>query len=174
MRQITLLSHLLLAGVVTVGLTGCGGAPKTDDHDVSEQGHDHDHGDEHGHPSEGPHHGALIELGNEEYHAELVHDDKAGTVTVYILDSAAKKPVAIDAADVTVNIKHDGEGAQFKLTADGAIDGKAATFVSSETALAEALDEEGAETQLVVAIAGKQFRGNVAHDHDHEAHDHDH
>ncbi|PQO41903.1 hypothetical protein [Blastopirellula marina] len=170
MRQITLLSHLLLAGVVTVGLTGCGGAPKTDDHDVSEQGHDHDHG----HPSEGPHHGALIELGNEEYHAELVHDDEAGTVTIYLLDAAAKEPVAIDAADITVNITHDGEGAQFKLTADGAVDGKATKFISSETALAEALDEEGADTQLVVAIEGKQFRGYFTHDHDHETHDHDH
>ncbi len=173
MRQITLLSHLLLAGVVTVGLTGCTGSPsKTDDHDVSEEGHDH--GDEHGHPSEGPHHGSLIELGNEEYHAELVHDDEAGTVTVYLLDAAAKEPVVIEAADVTMNVKHDGQGAQYKLAAADATDGKASKFTSSEGALAEALDEEGAETQLVVSIDGKQFRGEVAHDHDHEEHDHDH
>lgn len=171
MRQITLLSHLLLAGVVTIGLTGCdGGTPKTDDHDVSEQGHDHD---EHGHPSEGPHHGSLIELGNEEYHAELVHDDEAGTVTIYLLDAAAKEPVAIDATEMTLNVKHDGEGAQFKLAAAEAAEGKASKFTSNENALAEALDEEGTETQLVVTIDGKQFRGEVAHDHDHE-HDHGH
>ncbi len=48
--------------------------------------------DVHSHPTEGPHHGTLIELGKEEYHAELVHDDKM--VTIYILDSAAKKGCA--------------------------------------------------------------------------------
>ena len=38
------------------------------------EGDGHDHGDDaHAHPSEGPHGGDLIELGNEEFHAELVH-----------------------------------------------------------------------------------------------------
>ncbi|RCS53893.1 hypothetical protein DTL42_01620 [Bremerella cremea] len=166
MRQITLLSHLLLAGVVTIGLTGCGGSPsKTDDHDVSEEGHDH--------ASEGPHHGTLIELGEEEYHAELVHDDEAGTVTIYLLDAAGKEPVAIEAEELTLNVKAGDEAAQFKLAAADAADGKAAKFTSSETDLAEAFDEDGAETVLVVTIAGKQFRGNVKHDHDHD-HDHGH
>ncbi|MCE2751496.1 MAG: hypothetical protein LW720_06355 [Pirellula sp.] len=36
----------------------------------------------HAHPSEGPHHGSLVELGKEEFHAELVHDSKS--VTIYI------------------------------------------------------------------------------------------
>ena len=38
--------------------------------DVTMDEHEHDH------PSEGPHHGSLIELGKEAYHAELVHDEK--------------------------------------------------------------------------------------------------
>ena len=163
MRQFTLLSHLLLAGVVTVGLTGCGGsATKTDDHDVSEEGHDH------AHPSEGPHHGTLIELGNEEYHAELVHDIEAGTVTIYLLDASGKEPVAIEAEELTINVKAGDEAAQFKLPAADAADGKASKFTSSETDLAEALDEDGAETTLVVTIAGKQYRGKAEHDHDHD------
>ena len=51
--------------------------------------------DVHAHPSEGPHHGTLVELGNEEFHAEVVHDDKS--VTVYVLDAGATKAVPIDA-----------------------------------------------------------------------------
>ena len=35
----------------------------------------HDDHAGHAHPSEGPHHGDLIELGNEEYHAEILHDE---------------------------------------------------------------------------------------------------
>ncbi|HQZ69109.1 MAG TPA: hypothetical protein PLY87_28675, partial [Planctomycetaceae bacterium] len=63
----------------------------------SHEGHDH------AHPSEGPHHGDLVELGNEEFHAEVVHGE-AGSVTVYILDSAAKVAVPIDATELTINV----------------------------------------------------------------------
>ncbi|MEW4453397.1 hypothetical protein AB1L30_12020 [Bremerella sp. JC817] len=168
MRKLTLLSHVLLSAVLTVGLTGCDGGAKPNA--SGEAGHSEEH--DHDHPSEGPHHGALIELGEEEYHAELVHDDKAGSVTIYLLDSAAKQPVAIEAADLTINIKHDGNGSQFKLPAVGAAEGKASEFTSSDPALAEALDHEGAEATIVVSIEGKQFRGSVEHDHD--DHDHDH
>lgn len=52
-------------------------------------------------------HGDLVELGNEEFHAEVVHGE-AGSVTVYILDSAAKVTVPIDATELTINVSHDG------------------------------------------------------------------
>jgi hypothetical protein len=35
-----------------------------------------------------------VELGNEEYHVEVTHD--AASVTLYVLDSSAKKAVPID------------------------------------------------------------------------------
>jgi hypothetical protein len=62
--------------------------------------------DDHGHASEGPHHGALVELGNEEYHAEVVHDDTTGSVTVYLLDSSAKKSATTTATEAVINLKH--------------------------------------------------------------------
>lgn len=126
------------------------------------------------HPSEGPHHGGLIELGNEEYHAELVHDDAAGSVTIYILDSAAKQAVPIDAAELKINLSHDGNAEQFALTASPDTNdpaGKSSRFTSTDAELAEELDHEGA-AQLVVTINGKQFRGDIVHDDDHEEHDH--
>ncbi len=126
---------------------------------------------DHAHASEGPHGGGLIELGNEEYHAELVHNDDAGTVTIYILDSAAKAAVPIDASEVIINLKHDGKGEQFKLPASaeqGDPAGKSSRFVSSDAELAEDLDHEASEPQLVMTISGKQYRGAVAHDHDHD------
>jgi len=131
--------------------------------------------DEHDHPTEGPHQGSLIELGNEEYHAELVHDDAAGTVTIYLLDSAATVAVPVDAKQLQINLSHDGEAEQFELLATpeaGDPPGKASKFVSSDAELAEELDHEGVQAQLVVSIAGKQYRGAIEHDHDHEGHDH--
>ncbi len=169
-------ANIMLAVILAAGLVGCNGSPAAsggaDEHEHSE-GDGHDHGDEHAHPSEGPHHGALIELGNEEYHAELVHDDEAGSVTIYVLDAHAEEPVAIASSEVTINVTHDGKGSQYKLAAVDAADGKASQFASSEPALAEGLDAEGAKAQLVISINDKQYRGSVAHDHDHE-HDHDH
>jgi len=129
------------------------------------------------HPTEGPHHGGLIELGNEEYHAELVHDEAAGSVTVYVLDATAKSAVPIDAAELLINLSHDGKAEQFKLAAQADADdpaGKSSRFVSTAAELAEELDHDGSEAQLVLTIAGKQFRGTIEHNHDgdHAGHDH--
>ena len=125
------------------------------------------------HPSEGPHHGELIELGNEAYHAELVHDDAAGSVTIYLLDSEAKKSVPIDTAELLVNLSHEGQAEQFKLAANpdvGDPPGMSSRFTSTDTELAEELDHS--EAELVVMIGEKQFRGAIAHDHDHEGPSH--
>lgn len=130
--------------------------------------------DAHAHPSEGPHHGSLIELGNEEYHAELVHDDKS--VTIYVLDAAAKTAVPIDATEVKINLKHDGTPEQYTLAAQpdtGDPAGKSSRFVSQDAELAGHLDEAGTEPRLVLSIDGKQFNGDLAHDHE-AGHDHPH
>lgn len=115
----------------------------------------------------------MIELGKEAYHAELVRDDKANSVTIYVLDSAAKNPVAIDAADVAINVKHEGKGEQFKLAAspqETDPPGKSSRFVSDNAELAKDLDAAGADAQLVLDIAEKQFRGKIEHGHDHQGH----
>lgn len=125
----------------------------------------------HAHPTEGPHHGALIELGNEEYHAELVHDEAAGSVTIYVLNAAATGPVPIDASEITINVKHDGKPKQFKLAASpdtGDPEGKSSRFISTEAELGEHLHDDAAEPKLVLSIAGKSFRGVIDHHHDHD------
>ncbi|MGV3485496.1 MAG: hypothetical protein ACO1RT_13855 [Planctomycetaceae bacterium] len=132
--------------------------------------------DVHEHASEGPHHGTLIELGNEEYHAELVHDDQS--VTIYILDGTATKSVPIDATDVAINLVHDGKPSQFKLEASpDASDpaGKCSRFALQNAELVEALKHDDAAARLSVLIGGKAYRGDIHHDHaghDHAEHDH--
>ncbi|MEM8669285.1 MAG: hypothetical protein AAGG48_17310 [Planctomycetota bacterium] len=160
---------MIVAGCSNDKSTGpeAAGPPNTTD------SHD-DHGG-HAHPSEGPHHGDLIELGNEEYHAEILHDEDAGTVTIYVLNGAATEQVPIDATEVTINAKHDGQPEQFKLAASPDANdpqGKSSRFVSIDGELAHHLDEEGAEPRLVLSINGKSYRGTIAHDHDHDGHDH--
>ena len=173
-------TQFTLATVVASALfiAGCGEAPapkpapaKTETH---HEGDGHDHA-EHAHAETGPHKGQLIELGKEEYHAELVHDEDAGKVTIYVLDSEAKKAVAIESTELIINLKHDGKGEQFKLAAapqDGDGEGKSSRFVSDDKKLAEDLDHAGTQARLVLEIAGKSFTGEIKHDHDHGDHKH--
>ena len=174
MTNRTVVSLGLFSGFTLLIAAGCSndagesasgeGPPEMPPATVETAGHDHDH------PSEGPHHGHLIELGAEEYHAEFVHDEEAGTVTVYILDAAAKESVPIEAAEIAINLKHDGQGEQFKLAASpdkGDPEGMSSRFVSNDEELGEDLELEDAEAQLVLKIAGKSYRGKIAHDHYH-------
>ena len=70
-------SNLVWTALLSVGsllvLSGCTGKP------AAEHG-----GEEHHHHVHGPHEGELIEIGNEEYHAELLMEDN-NKVTIYVL-----------------------------------------------------------------------------------------
>lgn len=57
----------------------------------------------HAHPGEGPHHGALVEWGDEEYHAEFTADRERGEVAVYVLggDAETAAPIKADKVRLT-------------------------------------------------------------------------
>lgn len=138
-------------------------APAHDDHD-------------HGHASEGPHHGALVELGNEEYHAEVVHDDATGAVTVYLLDSTAKKPVTTTATEVVINLKHGDSPEQFKLAAqpeEGNPAGQTSRFTLTDKELVEHLDDAASAAKLNITIGDTPYSGAIPAG-DHAGHDHGH
>lgn len=160
---------LFMAATLAIGCNQDAGGPAAPPANSGEKHADHT---EHAHPTEGPHGGDLIELGNEEYHAELVHDEQGGTVTIYILDAEAKAVVPIEATELTINLKHEGQAEQFKLAASPDTSdpqGKSSRYVSNDAELGEDLEHEGAEPQLVVTINDKQYRGNIEHgDHGHE------
>lgn len=129
---------------------------------------------EHDHPEQGPRGGELIELGDEEYHAELVLDEKNNLVAVHLLDSTAKKTVFTEAPTVAINLKVGGRGVQFKLNAsplEGEPEGETSRFTARNAELMKGLHAEDAGARLQVKIAGKNFVGKIvlAHDdHDHE------
>jgi hypothetical protein len=127
---------------------------------------------EHGHPNTGPHGGDLIELGDEQYHAEITHDNEA---TVYLLDDSARAAAAVDATEVVINVSQDGKAEQFRLTANRDAqdpEGKVSRFSSDDAELLADLKSGDAEIELVVSISGKQYRGSREHDHGEEGHDH--
>ena len=193
---------LSLVAVMSFAIVGCGDTSKKDetkdskkasskknhdDHDHKKDGHDHDDDHAgHGHPSKGPHHGSLIELGDHEYHAELLHDDATKAVTIYILDKSAKKEFAIAGDSVTLNLVVDKKPMQFKLATklgEGDTEGKSSRFEIVDEKLVEALHGKTTSGRLNVTIKDKPYVGKIEHhnhedhghgDHDHKDGDHDH
>ncbi len=180
---------------VSASLVGCGsdstetptenieGSPPPLAADADHDDHaGHDHGDDagHEHPTEGPHGGHLIELGNEEYHAELLHDENTHTVTIHLLDGPAKQTVAVPLPEITLQLFRDGQFVKYALKAaqgPGNPAGAASRFEIADAALCDALcHEDEIRARLQVTINGKPFTGTIEHtshgDHDHEGHDH--
>ncbi|MCO8121641.1 hypothetical protein NHH03_07825 [Stieleria sp. TO1_6] len=128
--------------------------------------------DDHAHPEHGPHGGDLIELGKEDFHAELVHGEQG--ITIYVLDGAAKTAVAIPSPSVAVSLKHDGSVESFTFAADRQAEDpaeNASRFSSTDPKLVQWIDA-GAEGNLMISIEGKSYNGKLSHDHDHAGHDH--
>ena len=153
------------------GLAGCG-KPASESAGASAEAHADD---EHGHAEEGPHGGHLIELGNEEYHAELTHDDATHSVAIYVLDGMATNPVAIDAQEVSINLVSNGAPMQFKLPAapqSADPPGQTSRFEIVSETLCDAWDAPNTTGRLNVTIGSKPYVGAIeAHEHEeHEDH----
>ena len=163
-------SSALVFGIALLATTGC---YKTGDQGSAKkpaESHEHDH------PTVGPHKGSLIELGVEEYHAELVHDDDAHKVTIYLFDGHVKDKVTSSDATIPLNFVVDGKPVQYALKAApqaGDAAGASSRFELVDEALCKAIDDEKAKGKLNVTLGGKSYSGELKHDHGHD-HDHGH
>ena len=177
-------SPMMFAVCAALFIAGCGdkrsGSAKSPS-GKSGDAHVHAHKDDHDHAEceEGPHGGQLVELGDE-YHAEVVADEKSHKVTVYLLDAKASNAVAIDMnqPEIFVNALVEGKSTSQSLTAarqQTDPEGQASRFELTNPPLFEAIfEKEDAKGRLRVTIAGKQFVGDIKHcEHgEHEHHDH--
>ena len=169
----TWMACLVSLSVFAIGVTGCSektsAPPVTDELNIDELA---DLTADTGHPEHGPHGGELVELGQEDFHVEMLHGDEG--VQLYVLDGSASESVAIEAEKLILSLKYEGEVKPFELPATPQDDdetGKSSRFQSSDTTLSEWL-EAGAEGAVTVQINGKSFTGKISHNHDHTGHDH--
>jgi hypothetical protein len=162
-------TSIALSTIMLLGCSTDSGSPPQ-----AKTGQD-DQGSAHAHPSKGPHGESLIELGNDDFHAELVRDGEAGQIEIYLLDATVSVAVPIEAAEVTVNLRRDGEAHQFQVAARATAEdppGRSSCFASTQKELADELNHDHLHGQLVVTIDGKQYRGDIGHSHDDEPHTH--
>ncbi len=126
----------------------------------------------HDHAAPGPHGGHLVVLGEEEYHAELTHDEATHTVAVYLLDGTAKVPVSDGPAEIVLQVFQQGDFADHVLKASGD-DG---AYVLADEPLCHLLLHGELKGRVHAAIVGEEYVGIIelaGHAHDaHRAHAH--
>lgn len=114
----------------------------------------------HGHGHKGPHGGHLLEVGDHVAHLEVMHDESAGKMTIYVLGPDAKSAFT------------GAKAPQVKLTTDSgpkvlsttAVSGEAGAFAVTDPAL----KAHGPEGRISIEIGGKTY--NPALEHHHEDH----
>ena len=160
--------------------TGYNKTPETKVKDKHEHG-EHEHGDHEEHA--GPHGGHVIELGEEEYHAEMTFDEKTRDIKIYMYgsDHDMKDFSPIDAKEVKLKLVVHEKPLVLTLKATpqkGDGEGKSSLFTLDGKNVSESIhDEEDIVGKLSVTTGGKSYNGEIAHDHDHEhghEHGHDH
>lgn len=150
-------------------------------------GHDehaeHEHGHHHHHAEKGPHDGALVAIGEDAAHLELVLDAETGKLTAYVLDGEAKAAVAVKQESLTIafTVAHAGEKKdelpeQSTITlaaVNPADDGTASEFAGQSDELKNVKDFDAALT--AITVGGKEHKGvsfNYPKGNEHDHHHH--
>jgi len=139
------------------------------------------------HAHKAPHAGALVELGEHFAHLEVVLHAASGTVTVYVLDGEAEKPIRLKAKKLEIQVDDvDEKKADLKLelkpvasSLTGEKEGDTSEFSVQSDKLKDVRHFEGVLKEI--QVKGKKFEkveinfptGNEGEKHDHK-HDHDH
>ena len=129
----------------------------------------------HQHPEHGPHNGELIELGKEEFHAELVVDEAKQQMVIHLLEKDAKTSIAIESPFLTVNLLTAGKPMQIQLKATPQASdpkGLSSCFGAVSTELFTALHSAKADPKLALRIRNKAYVAKLVHSHDHSGHNH--
>lgn len=176
MRLNTLPTWLATASLLVFAV-GCDGGKKGNFKEVpkgtkvTETAHEHHH--EHG-----PHGGHIIELGHEEFHAEVAPNAEKKVIDIYLLGPDGKKPQTTDQKEAMLNLTIAGKPHQLKATAaplKGEPEGQSSHFEAAVTdeIRTDVMNVEALLGKLVVTIGGKQYSGDLGHDHGHDHDDHE-
>lgn len=160
---VSLLSLGLVAGCDNKG----GEFKKATDLKTAEHGHDHDHGHE-----EGPHHGALMEVGKEAAHLEVLVDDEGHTLHAYLLGPDAKAPLTTASAPLVLKVEGHGEVSVPAKPLTGEADGQTSHWELMDEKLVHALIDDGyVHGKTEVTVGGQKHLVDLdihfEEDHDH-------
>lgn len=170
--------QFLLLTVSGLGL-GCG-ASKTDYKDLASvqakapKQHDHaTHDGAHLHYGAGPHGGTVLELGGDDFHAELVFDHDSHAIRVFLYGGDAKTPLPSKAPHATLVLDKDKSITLRSLPLEGESNGMSSRFeLIDEDLVHEILEKGFLHGDLEVEIDGKPFKSHLDIHFDNEKHEH--
>jgi hypothetical protein len=117
-----------------------------------------------GHEHSAPHGGALVELGEEFAHIEIVLDAATGKLTAYALDGEAEKSVRVKESEIEIAVKNPAVTIKLGGVANaltGETDGDTSEFSGQSDRLKGAANFDGVIKTIL--IKGRQFK-DVAFD----------
>ena len=170
MQRFTLLT-VLSSGLILGGI-GCSGGSTdykktTDLKKAPAVPHAHEHG------AKGPHGGSLVELGDEEFHGEVVLDHDAHTVRVFLMGKDAKTAAPTTATEVILAPEGKDALTLKAVPQEGDGEGKSSRFELVDNDVVHALlDAKAIHGSLRVTIGDKPFSGKVDYHLDDMHHDH--
>ena len=131
---------------------------------------------DHGHGDKGPHGGGIVELGDEEYHAEIVVDHDTKSLAVFVLGKDAKTAEQVAAGEISITPEGKESLALKAAPQKGDGDGKASKFqIVDEALVHELLDAGFLHGELRITIGEKPYLGHIDYHLDASSHDdHDH
>ena len=122
------------------------------------------------HPEHGPNGGHIIELGEEEFHAEVAVD-KDRKLIVWLLDESMKAAKPVENGTVQIMTKVDAKDVTLDLVAaplDGEKDGQCSRFELAADKLPGAvMDIEGLTGDLTLKFGDKTLKNSLTGGHDH-------
>jgi hypothetical protein len=139
------LRELAAALAVSLLAVACGGDPPAPRAPASSATHE-DH--------RAPHGGSLLELGEEEAHVEVVHDPKAGVLTLHVYGKDLKSPVAVPPP--TILLSAAGGPRTLTPTALDAEPGR--TSATTWRLVDPALATDPLDGRLRITVNGKQHQ----------------
>ena len=136
---------------------------------------------EHAH-EHGPNGGHILEVGEEQYHVEVVFDEAGRTLTAYILGPDAKTAFPIAGKEIDFDLEIGDKEHEIPLAAkplDGEEEGKSSRFVAEGKAIPDSIKKESdLNGHFHLDIGENHFHVDLSHGehdgHDHAEHDHDH
>lgn len=157
--------------------TGCP-AEETQTYNEAKPNTDQGHSHSHDHDAEGPHGGHVIEIGEETAHLEVTMSEDR-TITVYVLGGDAETPLPIAVADIIFELEGEGdEETELELTPmplEGEAEGTSSVFTIKAELVPEAIaDIEKLHGHVHITIDGKEYEGELAHDHEEHSDEADH
>jgi hypothetical protein len=162
----------LISGGLLIGGIGCSDGKsdykKTGDLKKAPAVHE-----EHDHGAKGPHGGSIVELGDEEYHAEVVVDADAHTLRVFVLGKDAKTASPIAAKEVLITPEEKKALTLKAVPLEGEGEEKSSRFeLVDEAAVHSLLDAGMIHGNLNVKIGDKPYSGHIDYHLDGVHHDH--